>query len=82
MQIYVVTASINPLENLCTLANCSLSSDEIKVLVIDEGDEGIRKINKKLLSSLPPRVLWTKGKGSMVQACIWAILPKISQAYS
>ncbi len=53
MQIYVVTASINPLENLCTLANCSLSSDEIKVLVIDEGDEGIRKINKKLLSSLP-----------------------------
>ncbi|MEM2354822.1 MAG: hypothetical protein QW734_04345 [Candidatus Bathyarchaeia archaeon] len=53
MQVYVVTASINPLENLCALAGCSSYSDEVKVIVIDEGDESIRKINEKLLSDLP-----------------------------
>lgn len=53
MQVYVITASINPLENLCALADCSRAPDEVKVLVVDEGDESIRKINEKFLSDIP-----------------------------
>lgn len=47
-RIYVVTASIYPLDNLYSL----LSSEEIlpeKILVIDEGDEKIREYNTKIL---------------------------------
>lgn len=50
MQVYIVTASINPLENLRALRN---SSVEAKILVIDEGDEKVRKLNQELLSDIP-----------------------------
>ncbi|MBS7647352.1 hypothetical protein KEJ24_05905 [Candidatus Bathyarchaeota archaeon] len=50
MHAYVVTASINPLENLNVLANNPSSIDEVKILVIDEGDENVRRLNEKLLS--------------------------------
>lgn len=53
MHVYLVIASINPLENLCALIGNSSTIDNVKVLVIDEGDENIRRINEKLLSSLP-----------------------------
>ncbi|MEM1566385.1 MAG: alpha-1 4-glucan-protein synthase [Candidatus Bathyarchaeia archaeon] len=52
MRIYIVTASINPLENLCMLAGHLSAVNEVKVLVIDEGDENVRKTNDKLLSGL------------------------------
>lgn len=51
MRVYIVTASINPLENLSTLRFCS--SIEANLLIIDEGDENIRKLNEKLLSNVP-----------------------------
>jgi hypothetical protein len=50
MQVYLVTASINPLENLSMPRDCS--SVETKILVIDEGDIGVRKVNEKLLSGV------------------------------
>jgi len=49
-QVYLVTASINPLENLSKLRDCS--SIEAKILVIDEGNENVRKVNEKLLSGV------------------------------
>ncbi len=50
MRVYIVTASINPLENLSVLGD---SSTEAKILVIDEGDEKVRKLNEKFLSNIP-----------------------------
>ncbi len=50
MLIYVVTSSINPLTNLKSLYGTN--DHEIKILVIDEGDEKIRKANNKILSNI------------------------------
>jgi len=51
MLVYIVTASINRLENLKTLSETSIGDE--KVLIIDEGDNQIRKENDRLLSNLP-----------------------------
>lgn len=51
MQVSIVTASLNPLENLNTLRKSS--SLEAKILVIDEGDENVRRLNEKLLPNIP-----------------------------
>ncbi|MEM3700060.1 MAG: hypothetical protein QXL57_04235 [Candidatus Bathyarchaeia archaeon] len=53
MLIYIVTASINQLQNLKTINNVSVNPHEIKILVIDEGNNQIRKENNKLLSHIP-----------------------------
>ncbi|NWG10386.1 hypothetical protein HXY33_01335 [Candidatus Bathyarchaeota archaeon] len=52
MQVYVVIASINRLENLKNLEDI-IADYTIKVLVIDEGDAKIRRENAKILSSVP-----------------------------
>lgn len=52
MLVYIVTASINPLTNLMPLLEDSLPQGA-KVLVVDEGNESIRRENDKLLSELP-----------------------------
>jgi len=50
-KVYVVTASINELTNLSMFKD-SLQRHEVKIVVADEGDEIIRKRNRKLLSVL------------------------------
>lgn len=51
MQVYIVTASINPLENLRILGDHS--PIDAQILIIDEGNESVRKLNEKLLSNVP-----------------------------
>lgn len=49
MLVYIVIASINPLTNLNTLNE---TDHNIKVIVVDEGDESVRNINSKILSKV------------------------------
>ncbi|MEM2137343.1 MAG: hypothetical protein QXI93_05250 [Candidatus Methanomethylicia archaeon] len=49
MLVYIVIASINPLVNLNTLNE---DNHDIKVIVVDEGDESIRKVNSEILSKV------------------------------
>ncbi|MEM0043907.1 MAG: hypothetical protein QXJ51_01855 [Sulfolobales archaeon] len=48
-KVYIVTASINPLDNLDTLLRVENRRPE-KIIVVDEGDESIRKYNREILS--------------------------------
>jgi len=50
---YVVIASINPLDNLRLFGR--LMAPETEVIVVDEGDEGTREKNVKLLTGLKVR---------------------------
>jgi len=56
-RIYVTIASINTLENLGGLLNnrneCSENRHDVRIVVIDEGDQALRKHNSKILSNLP-----------------------------
>lgn len=52
MRVYVVTASINTLENIREFEE-ELSRYDCKVLVIDESNQVLRKANTKLISHLP-----------------------------
>jgi hypothetical protein len=68
MQVYMIIASINELENLKNLKDI-IADYKVKVLVIDEGDTEIRKINAKILSEIPfefygpkEREQWFKGR--------------------
>jgi len=50
MRIYLVTASVNKLSNLKHLLEFSRGKDHIdKVVVIDEGEDLLRKVNKEIL---------------------------------
>jgi len=51
MEICVVIASINELTNVNAFKSM-LANDDYKVIIIDEGDEKIRRKNKALLSSI------------------------------
>lgn len=52
MRVYVVTATINTLENIREFGE-ELSRYDCKVLVIDESNQVLRKENTKVLSHLP-----------------------------
>jgi hypothetical protein len=82
MQVYVVIASINQLENLKNIAHI-VASHTVKVLVIDEGDAKIRKENAKILSSVPfefygpkEREQWFKDKFGQAFAKYLEIIPQ------
>lgn len=55
-RIYVTIASINTLENLRGLLDnnnkCSENRHDVKIIVIDEGDQALRKHNSKIFSDL------------------------------
>jgi hypothetical protein len=69
MKIHLVIASINVLSNLCELKKeISELKDDVKVVVVDEGNEVIREKNKEILKDLnhrfygpKERVQWFKG---------------------
>jgi hypothetical protein len=50
-KVYLVTASINELTNL-SMFKGNLQRHEVKIVVVDEGDEAIRRRNMELLSGL------------------------------
>lgn len=56
-RVYVTIASINTLENLRGLLDnrneCSENRNDVRIVVIDEGDEALRKHNSKIFSDLP-----------------------------
>jgi hypothetical protein len=49
--IYAITAAINELTNFSMFKD-SLQKHEVKIVVVDEGDEAVRRRNRKLLSGL------------------------------
>lgn len=51
--VYIVTASVNELENLRSLD--SSTCGRVELIVVDEGDENLRERNRILLSNLKPR---------------------------
>ena len=51
MKVYLIIPSINPLINLRNLVN--QSDNDLKIIVVDEGNGDIRKLNDKLLSKIP-----------------------------
>jgi len=61
-RIYVVTASIYPLDNLVDLLR-NESVEPGKILVIDEGDEKIRERNKEILRRLGLEKIFFYGPG-------------------
>lgn len=52
MRVYIVIASISPIENLCMLKS-DVEPLETRILIVDEGDEKIRSLNDKLLANIP-----------------------------
>jgi hypothetical protein len=50
-KIYLVTASVNPLDNLLTIFEEENERPE-KIIIVDEGDERLREYNKKILRRL------------------------------
>jgi hypothetical protein len=69
MKIYIVIASINELLNLYQFKNqLSRNDHEIKVIVIDEGDEKLTDRNRKLLEEIDYRFYGPKERASWFQS--------------
>ncbi len=88
-RVYVVTASIYPLDNLLDLLKNETMQPE-KILVIDEGDEKIRDRNREILRELDPgkiffygpreRVEWFKGRYGSSYERYLSLIPERSHA--
>ena len=80
MLTYIVTASVNEVENLKALSD---RADDIKVLVIDEGNEKIRARNVKNLANVPSehfgpreRERWFKSNFGSVYKKYMSLIPE------
>jgi hypothetical protein len=86
MLIYIIVPSINPLVNLKDF-NCE--DENVKVIVVDEGDEKIRKKNSEILSSImheyygpKERKQWFKGRFGGSFEKYYNLIPKRCHAES
>jgi hypothetical protein len=67
MLIYIVIASVNKLLNLFQFKD-QLDKDNIKLIIIDEGDQKLREKNKKLLKGMDYRFYGPKERDSWFQS--------------
>lgn len=85
MRVYIVVASINELANIVQLLNgpTFIGLDEIKIIIVDEGNTSIRKKNHQLLSDFScefygpiERQQWFKQRFGMSYEKYMSIIPQ------